>query len=927
MTNHSLCTVSARIALAGATSWLALTTGVAQAQEAPPQESDQAAASDNGDIVVTGSYLRRRQEDIATPIVTLGQDQIKDTGQLQVGDLTKYIPQNIGSTGGVQDLAKGGIDSRDARSANLRGLGAGATLVLLNGRRVNPYEGYVNLNALTPSIAIQRVETLLGGASSIYGADAVAGVVNVITNQKFEGFDATAQYTNLSKADNYQVAAMFGAGSGSFHVVTSAQYTYQGALQNADRAITNFFNPSSGTGANPGSFVLTARPQTSSGGDVIINNINYSTLYDARKNAQGTLTVVDPDCGSAATQSIFTPTAGGPGFPIGTCTFSYQAQNPLRPESSTLLTHTEATFDIAENHQLYAEAVYYHSDSKRWGVPGFAQNRNAGPGPVVPASNPYNPFGVPVQFIGRAIGSAGFAGEKYKLQQDEVNFFHVVGGFKGDLPIGDWQYNVDGIWSRASVYSNDRDTDMNSFQNALNGYGGSRCDIRWNGPGPGTVAGQGNCYYLSPFAKDDDTQNRDLIFNIQADNIFKSITQLRVLDAVTNGTLFDWGNGGRAALAIGGQLRWEQQSSLAAGPAELGTGGFQGPTRNLSFSRDVKSVFAELGITPMRGLDVNLSARYEDYGAFHNTSPGVEVNWAAVSDLLYLRGRFSKSFQAPSIQNATTSIITSGVGNVTDPLNGVTTFRTIATVGNPGLSPQKADVYNFGGTLKPTSNTSLSVDYWVYKYSNQIQLQSAQAVVNANPNGPQVIRDSNGVLQQVNVFSFNAPSGTQTSGIDFTASARFDVLGGRLSLNDTLSYLLKYDIDTGGGVVYDGVGRRNNTVSSPGSAAAAPRIRNVAMADFSVGGHSFNLSWRYASSIWEDYFLPLATKPTTKIRAWSVFDAQYGFRFGQNDRYRVDVGVINLFDTAPGSAQYTGYLSSMADALGRQVYVRAGLSF
>jgi iron complex outermembrane receptor protein len=205
---------------------LALVAGAAYAQDAQPAApaaAEAAPQATQSEIVVTGSRLRRRQEDVATPIVTLGQDQIKNTGQLQIGDLTKYIPQNVGSTGGVQDLAKGGIDSRDARSANLRGLGSGATLVMLNGRRVNPYEGYVNLNALTPSIAVQRVETLLGGASSIYGADAVAGVVNVITNQKFEGFDASGQYTHLDKANNYQLSAMFGAGSESFHVVTSAE--------------------------------------------------------------------------------------------------------------------------------------------------------------------------------------------------------------------------------------------------------------------------------------------------------------------------------------------------------------------------------------------------------------------------------------------------------------------------------------------------------------------------------------------------------------------------------------------------------------------------------------------------------------------------------------------------------------------------------
>jgi iron complex outermembrane receptor protein len=147
-----------------------------------------ATASTGADIIVTGSYLSNvRQEDRASPVVAVNQQQIAKTGITALGDLTKYIPQNIGSTGGIQDLAKGGADSRDTRSANLRGLGSGATLVLLNGRRVVPLDGYVNLNSLTPDIAIARVDTVLDGASSTYGADAVAGVVNIITDTHFRG--------------------------------------------------------------------------------------------------------------------------------------------------------------------------------------------------------------------------------------------------------------------------------------------------------------------------------------------------------------------------------------------------------------------------------------------------------------------------------------------------------------------------------------------------------------------------------------------------------------------------------------------------------------------------------------------------------------------------------------------------------------------
>ena len=132
---------------------------------------------------------------------------------------------------------------------------------------------------------------------------------------------------------------------------------------------------------------MTARPKTSTGGDVIIDGHDYSTLYDTYKSATGALTVVDPNCGSAATRSVFTPAASGPGWGLGTCAFSFQAQNPIRPKSRNTLLHTDASYDLVDSHQLFFEAGFYHQDSDRFGVPSYAQNHNGATGPIVPASN------------------------------------------------------------------------------------------------------------------------------------------------------------------------------------------------------------------------------------------------------------------------------------------------------------------------------------------------------------------------------------------------------------------------------------------------------------------------------------------------------------------------------------------------------------
>lgn len=897
----------------------------ASAQSAPAAQTEQ--PDQVAEVVITGSFLQNvRQEDLASPVVTIDQQQIEKTGVLSLGDLTRYVPQNVGSVGGIQDLAKGGVDTRDARSANLRGLGSAATLVLLNGRRVVPYEGYVNLDGLTPSIAVGRIETVLDGASATYGADAVAGVVNVITNSRFEGFQTSAQYTHIADSPAEQAQAMWGARGERSRVVVSGAFTNIDNLQNADRAVTNFFNSSGGSGAHPGTFTMTARPKSASGGDVIIDGHDYSQLYDTYNKA-GTLTVVDPQCGSAATQSVFTPTATGPGWGLGTCAFSFQAQNPIRPASRNTLIHSDASYDLADQHEVFFEGGYYHQDSQRYGVPAYAQNHNGATGPIVPASNPYNPFGVPVTYTGRAVGSEGFNGTFYNVQRDQVDLHQTVLGVRGSLWEG-WHYNTDFTWSQASVVHRDHDTDMNLFQAALNGYGGHNCNYRWNGPGVGAVAGVGNCYYLSPFAKDDLTQNPALIYNIQADEAQSTRMSYLIGDAVIDGSLWSL-PGGPIDAAVGVQVRHEQQTVVFSDLYQSGFGGFNGPSTNTDGGRSVKSVFTEWNFPLIEGLNADVAVRHEDYGQFQTTDPKIAAKWRAAT-WLAIRGSWSKAFQAPTLNNSTAAQIGTNVVNITDPNvtdpKAATVFRSVITLGNPALKPQTANVYNFGVTLLPAEHASVSVDYWRFKYDNQIGTQSPQAVINSDPNGPQVVRDQNGVAQTIYILTFNAPSGTQTSGIDVDASYGFDWLGSKFALRDTLSYLLKYDIDTGT-LVYSGVGRRNNTTTSPTTAAAAPRYRNVAGLDWTRGEQSANVSARYVSGVMDDYNIPVTATTSARIASWTVFDVQYAYAFGTDGRYKATLGMINALNRAAPSAKYTGYVSSLADPYGRQSYVRLDARF
>lgn len=392
-----------RVRLSPSLPQCALGTLIAQFCMMPPADAQQSDAGQGGaaleEIVVTGSYLRREsQAELASPTQVLSAQALERTGFSNIGAILDKQTANIGSVGGVQDLAGGGADNRVGRSANLRGLGPSATLVLLNGRRVASAEAiggfnYVNLAALVPLISVQRVETVLDGASALYGSDAIAGVINVITDEKFDGLAANAQYNYIEDAPGYLVQLKMGGGTERSHTVMSLSYEFLDNLQNGERDATNFLNTSGLS--QPGNFVVRSRPRTAAGGDVIINNgvsgpINYSQLYDQRVAATGNAAVqfADPSCTVPGTGGIFSPRAAGSPFPDGACRFSFQAINPIKPEAKLILAHVDSKYDLAPGHGAFVEARFYRQESRRFGIGSVPLSNGS---PTVPASNPSNP--------------------------------------------------------------------------------------------------------------------------------------------------------------------------------------------------------------------------------------------------------------------------------------------------------------------------------------------------------------------------------------------------------------------------------------------------------------------------------------------------------------------------------------------------------
>lgn len=920
---------------------LAMQSQPAYAQQAPADPAPASELTPLQQVVVTGTYIRQNPEEVASPIVTVSRAQLQQTGITNVSQITNYLSANIGSVGGVQDLTKGGgADDRNTRSANLRGLGPSDTLVLLNGHRVASQEGdstgnnYVNLATLVPMIEISRVETVLDGASALYGSDAIAGVMNFITDKTFSGFRSTARYNYLEDSPGWDFEAEAGGGSGRTHVIASIDYQSQAPLTNGQRSWTNFPNLSGGS--QPGNFILTSAPAAPGGGDVIIDNgvngpIDYTALYNntvAAQTAAGKANptrvgIADPWCDVKGTGGLFF----GNKFPLGTCAFSYQAQNPLMPGFDQILAHALATIVINDRNTLSIEGRFYNQNDQRWGVPSFSQTNG---GAVVPASAPYNPFGVPVT-IGsfRALGNAGLpaAGLAGSENIEHANVYgeHVVVGLDGDLLAG-WRYSADLDFSRDSSLARPNDTYIASFQNALNGFGGPNCTITATGPLGTEHPGVAPCYYFNPFGDGELTNPAQTLYNVRQSQFIQTTVTYEIAEASINGhVLPNLLPGGAIGLAIGGQVRTEKREVNTDAVTATGGFGFDGEVQPGEGARHITAGFVEVLLPLLKSLDLDAAARHEDYGRFSNTTHKVGLNWRALSDSpfgdLTLRASTSTSFRAPALAQSTGTSEAGGVGQTTDPLNPQlpVQFRSIYTIANPNLKPETSTNYNLGATWRTSRHFDATLDYWKYDYRNQIALQNAQATINANPTGPNVIRDPTGALLGVNVTYFNAGH-TSTDGLDLRTNYKMELPGGNeLTATAQFTRLLSYVIQLGPGLPsYDTVGRANE--SDPGW--PAPKWNGSLVLALTHSSLSAQITQHFTSGVGYDYNAPPPKRPSEELASWHPIDWQVHYAFGGNDRFGVAVGMTNAFNRAPPFAPFAGYIPEIASALGRESYIQ-----
>ncbi|GAB4573911.1 MAG: TonB-dependent receptor [Rhodothalassiaceae bacterium] len=947
---------------------LALAVGFSAMTSAMAQTADEARTSGDiaelEEILVTGSYIRREGYSAPSPLQVIGRDEMGAQGATNITDIIKYVSANTGSEFNF-DRTNQNFTFGTAQ-INLRGLGLGATLTLINGRRItrsaavaNDGSQFVDINTM-PMNMIERIEILKDGASALYGTDAVAGVANIITRSRFDGFEVEGRYqtTTEDSQEDINLNVAFGAGNDKSHVAAFFTYFDRTDLRGIERDFfPTLLSPETNTGQGlPGTFF----PAVSDGqGGYRVAPGAPGTPPGASglpppSAATGTGPVPDPRCldqtglGGAASFEVLGPggaTRAGIGvgddiavlpFNVrGFCSFNFAENFSLVPDESRKLLFVEATHKLTDDIELFAEFNYADNRATVDASPSLPNQFT----PIlVPANNPFiptpaelgginpvfhNPDGTPrpvfVQFRvkSRADGSSQMqvAGETWR----------VVAGARFELP-ADWHGEVHYQHSENSVSFTDNGATVFSLaEQAL----------------AGTLRGFEGIF-LNPFAsaildRPTDPALEDAI--IRTSERFTRAEQTTVEGFVSGNIVGVALPGGPLGLALGFSYRKDNFLLDNDDLLNIGDSFFQPASPDGFGSLDVFGVFGELSIPVLDTLEVQAAVRYEDYGGSVGSTvdPKISARWDAL-DWLSVRGSFGTSFRAPNVtQNAITEAGTQrindpffpGPGGLTcnvDANGNITAFRgsnsAFGREANPDLKPEDSTAFTIGFIVEPTSNIRASVDYWNFNYDDVIVLEDNQQIVlndcldDGIANDPRVVRLNSNVVNVTRAF-FNAAS-VETDGIDLAVNYKYD-LGdyGLIDANAEVTWVNNYDIDLGNGTKIEGVGSRNRT--NPFRSVTEWR------ANFPVSwiwrNHMFNVTPRLIDGVTDD-----ATG--VRVGAETYFDLQYRINFegllGNEDVLSLTVGAVNVLNNKiqPLPGETFKFDAKLFDPRERMVYVR-----
>lgn len=734
------------------------------------------------EVVITGSRIARSGTTTPTPTTTVGAEHIGLTGELSLGEILREVPA---LTAGVDGQSVGLLtftpETVGVNLANLRGLGTNRTLVLVNGRRhvgSSPGNAAVDMNAI-PTALIERVDVITGGASAVYGADAVTGVINVVLKDRFEGLEANAQYGLSEYGDAAQTSFSLAAGANfdddRGNVYVNFAYHDENGIRATDREDLRFpritFRPNPdntgpddgipdnvivedvitfGTGSCGGYFGCAALPIDPVTGARSDSNSLYVFSSD------GSITNVTGDAdpgGSSSLVRLVSPTP----YPADT------GIQHIRIPVTRFLVNTGISYDIADDHTLFFEGAFARTEAEQ----GLTSTFDSGSRRFVVhvADNPYLDEDVrtallsgdnPVETFLLGRSNLDFGGRGNPTNR---NLIRTVAGLKGDL--GKYNYEVYYQYGQSSLDSvrvNDRiEAHYREAADAVvdPATGLPACRVAVEAVAAGSIASVDD-HACRPFNIFGEQSAEDLAgplsyFDFDAASSGK-LTQ-HVASATISGDLFE-APAGTVGFATGVEYRKEESRFTPSPLNQQGAGFFGVVLSEVAGSFDVFEAYGEVlvplvrDVTLIKELNVEGAARWADYSISGSAwSWKLSGDWMPHEDLRF-RGSYAKSVRAPNIAE----LFAPGVDNFpfithpcdkdtitqgTNPANRAancaaagyaadfdqaTTTPTLRVSGSTDLAPEIAKTLTVGGVVTPSflPGFALTVDYWHIKLDGGI---------------------------------------------------------------------------------------------------------------------------------------------------------------------------------------------------------------
>lgn len=936
LSHHILCGVT-QLGVCAAVGY----TGVANAQE-----QDDTTSLDR--VEVTGSRLSQVDIEGASPVTVLDRSDIQRTGLNDLSEVIRQLPSITGSPLSTQTNNGGSGATR----ADIRGLGVNRTLVLINGRRDISGGDFSTI----PVAIVERIDVLKEGASAIYGADAVSGVINVITRQDFQGAELLANYGRSfelvdnpaadevgdpglsgSDGDTKRVSFVFGSVADKSSYVFGIEYNEQDPVFQGNVDSIQF-QRELGVGdlddylaAGLGSFGVDL---DGDGDDGLVPTGSSRTLGGLFRTPDGVFT---RDLQSGELRP----------FDSSTDLYNFAPVNYVQTPFERTNLFVQGDYDLFDNVNAYVESRYTNRRSAQLLAP-LPYDSRTNPGALLPSvpgrtgvagSNVYNPFGLDLVDVRRRVSETGG-----RLFEQEVNQIQLNTGLRGSF--GDlaptWEWDVSWQWGRRARI----DTDVGQFSGArlAQALGPSFFDADGNAVCGTPEAPISGCVPLNLFGGAGTISQDQLDYVTVALNDRRT-TKRQVLNATLQGDLFEL-PAGPVATAFGYEFRKEEFSFIPdSGKAtDAVTGSTAGPTEG---EYDVDSFFAEVAIPLLSQvpgaelLELSGGFRYDDYSTIGDTGnlQGA-IRWQPISGLL-IRGSYSEVFREPNVQELFSSsaenfpsfqdVCSNGVlGDPNAPdlyatltpeqqsrcsLTGVPqggffqTDRQIRSfvVGNPNVGPETGETWTVGAAFSPDflPGFSITVDYWEVDLDGAITIIAAgnvvsQCVVSGDLDRcDDITRFSTGDVDNILTPRENI-GGESASGVDIGLNYSTNTDWGLFDSRLLLTYLDERESVVNDSTV-DAAGRFERRNGLP--RGVYPEWKGNFNVDWSYGNFGASVNVDYLGSVDEfdldslDQGIPNDQAFLQKVDAeWYVdFSARYNFPWGS----RVTFGINNVFDNDP----------------------------